>query len=354
MDNSVSSIRITPEPISGLTNLAPTRASETRSEVFNLPGSLLASDIPPPISSVTGDQRAQLIAQATERASQAPLGQVQSRASEANEKLAAAQNKLKEAGEAGVELAKLSFFKKLANVATAVLAVVMAGALSAVSFGGATPLLAIACVNLAVSIGDSVCAYRNFKDAQLVAAGGEAVHNLPAGGSIVKNLLYGLATACGASDERAKDVAKYGNAVFQTGLILASLAVGAMGVVSGAAAAMPLENKVCDLVANSVNLLISGETVVRSFRFERHNALLSDIGSLARDLQELSQLDQLDDRIEQLIEESQEKTESVRRMLSAALDNYGGLEVNAPRSLVGTCRVFAIGLVLGGVSLSKP
>lgn len=354
MDNSVSSIRITPEPISGSTNLEPTRAPKTPLEVFNLPGSLLASDIPPPTSTVTGDQRAQLIAQATERASQPPLGQVQSRATEATEKLAAAQNKLKEAGEAGVELAKLSFFKKLATVATAALAVAMAAALSAVSFGGATPLLAIACVNLAVSIGDSVCAYRNFKDAQLVAAGGEAVHNLPGGDSIVKNLLHGLATACGASDERAKDVAKYGNAVFQTGLILASLAVGAMGVISGAAAAMPLANKVSDLVANSVNLLISGETVVRSFRFERHNALLSDIGSLARDLQELSQLDQLDDQIEQLIKDSQEKTESVRRMLNAAVDNYGGLDVNAPRSLLGTCRVLIVGLGLRGISLANP
>ena len=153
---------------------------------------------------------------------------------------------------------KASFWKKMINVATATITVGVAAALTAVSFGLATPLLVIACINMAVTIGDAVCAHRNVRNAQALAQGHEPPYSLPEGNSCVKNLLNATAKACGASDERAKTVAKYGGGAFQIGLVVSAFAVGS------ATAALPIAHRVATLVGSSINGIMAATTAYRT------------------------------------------------------------------------------------------
>jgi hypothetical protein len=77
--------------------------------------------------------------------------------------------KLLAARQEGVDVAKTSFWKKALGVALSGVAVGVAVGLTAISFGGATPLLALACVNFAVSTGDAICAYRNMRNTEAIA-----------------------------------------------------------------------------------------------------------------------------------------------------------------------------------------
>jgi hypothetical protein len=96
-------------------------------------------------------------------------GVAPSRADVAKGKLVAAGEKLLAARQEGVDVAKTSFWKKALGVALSGVAVGVAVGLTAISFGGATPLLALACVNFAVSTGDAICAYRNMRNTEAIA-----------------------------------------------------------------------------------------------------------------------------------------------------------------------------------------
>ncbi|MFT7401482.1 MAG: hypothetical protein ACI83N_001073, partial [Hydrogenophaga sp.] len=64
-----------------------------------------------------------------------------------------ASAKLDEAKQLGVDVAAKSWFKKAIGVAVSLVAVGVAVALSAATVGGASPVLALACTNLLVSVG---------------------------------------------------------------------------------------------------------------------------------------------------------------------------------------------------------
>lgn len=121
----------------------------------------------PPRSDVSAGQadRVRTIASEPARAG----GVAPSRADVAKGKLVAAGEKLLAARQEGVDVAKTSFWKKALGVALSGVAVGVAVGLTAISFGGATPLLALACVNFAVSTGDAICAYRNMRNTEAIA-----------------------------------------------------------------------------------------------------------------------------------------------------------------------------------------
>ena len=70
------------------------------------------------------------------------------------------------------------------GISAVFVAVGIALGLTALSFGGAAPVLALACASLGNSIGDAACAYRNVKNAEAVAGGREPPYNLPGGNSL--------------------------------------------------------------------------------------------------------------------------------------------------------------------------
>lgn len=180
---------------------------------------------PPPRSDVSAGQadRVRTAAQEPARGGVAP-----SRAEVAKGKLMAAGDKLLEARQAGVDVAKTSFWKKALGVAISGVAVGVAVGLTTISFGGATPLLALACVNFAVSTGDAMCAYRNMRNTQAIAELREPPYQkLPMGNSIVGNVVHGVLTRLGVSDENATILAKVTGGAVTLGLGVASVAVGA-------------------------------------------------------------------------------------------------------------------------------
>lgn len=121
----------------------------------------------PPRSDVSAGQADRVRAIASEPARAG--GVAPSRADVAKGKLVAAGEKLLAARQEGVDAAKTSFWTKAPGVALSGVAVGVAVGLTAISFGGATPLLALACVNFAVSTGDAICAYRNMRNTEAIA-----------------------------------------------------------------------------------------------------------------------------------------------------------------------------------------
>lgn len=149
------------------------------------------------------------------------------------------QTRLDEAGQSvlaarqvGVDLAKSAFVKSCCTLALKAVVVGIAAALTAASFGGAAPLLGLACASMAISACDSVCAYRNFKNADADAQGlpkpyGELRYN-----NSLMNLAHCVAAACGMSDNNAGTAAKVTAVVVGGGLAVAAfaLSLGMSGV----------------------------------------------------------------------------------------------------------------------------
>ena len=179
----------------------------------------------PPRASASPAQAERVRALAAEpaRATSAP-----SRAQVARDRLAAAQDRLSQARQVGVDVARSSFWKKALGTALAGVAVGVAAGLTALSFGGATPLLALACVNFAVTGGDAICAWRNLRNAQAEAEMRPPPYApLPMGNSIVANALHGVLTRCNVSASTAASAALWGGRAASLGLGVASFAVGA-------------------------------------------------------------------------------------------------------------------------------
>lgn len=249
--------------------------------------------LPPPRSEVSAGQadRVRTVAQEPARAGVAPT-----RADVAKGKLAAAGDKLLEARQAGVDVAKTSFWKKALGVALSGVAVGVAVGLTTISFGGATPLLALACVNFAVSTGDAMCAYRNMRNTEAIAESRTPPYEkLPMGNSIVGNMTHGVLTRLGVSAESATAAAKVTGGVVTLGLGVASVAV------SAGLSGMPMAYEVAGKVA-----LYVGTGV----------AALSTVGSLMTDAGDREELQESLDEIRKDVVSRQEP-ESGRTELDA-------------------------------------
>lgn len=241
-------------PISTTSATPASREAIVPGTPANMPGAL-----PAPRHDLPSAVRERTVESVHARSAEPPQATVPSRQARGMERLEQASGKLKEASDNGVDLAKSSFFKKLLGVATAIVAVGVATALTVVSGGVAAPLLAVSCANLAVNIGDSVCAYRNLRNAQDVEAGLKPRYlPLPGGNSCLQNLFYGLAKAGGASDDTAKTVATVLGGFFQLGL-----AVGA-AVAGSAAGVMALAPKIATMVANGIKAAVAFDTAITS------------------------------------------------------------------------------------------
>lgn len=206
---------------------------------------------PPPRSDVTAGQADRVRSVASEPVREGTTTSTPSRADAAKTKLMAAGDKLLQARQEGVDVAKTSFWKKALGVALSAVAVGVAVGLTAISFGGATPLLALACVNFAVSTGDAVCAYRNMRNMEAIADHRPPPYEkLPMGNSIVANVVHGVLTRGGISPETAATAAKWTGITVGVGLAVASVVVSAG--MSGLPTAYDLAGKVASSVGTAV------------------------------------------------------------------------------------------------------
>jgi len=258
-DRSLASLINTPSNAATASSEASTATASRPSIMPGRPANITGS-VAPPRSDLPPLVRENTVASVRSRAAGPMLPAVGSRQVVAQEKLSQASSKLKEASDNGVSLAKASFFKKCLNVGAALVGVVVAAMLTVASGGVAAPLMAMTCINLAVSCGDAYCAHRNLRNAQDLAQGKPVPPErlLPGGNSCIKNMVHAIAVKAGASPDTAKKIASAVSGFFQLGL-----AVGA-AVAGQFAGALDLGLKISSIVANVVKALVAGDTAVTS------------------------------------------------------------------------------------------
>lgn len=297
----------------------------------NIAGSLAAPRIDLPTAA-----RDHTVASVHARAAEPTRATVGSRQAVAQQRLGAAADKLKEARDNGVSLAKTSFFKKLIYVATSIVAVGVAAALTAVSGGIAAPLLAVSSVNLAVNIGDSVCAYRNMRHAQDLAAGKPNPRPAtPCGNSCIQNLTYAVAKGVGIeSHETRLAIAKAVGGIFQAGLTVGAVVAGE------AAGALALAPKIAITVANGIKALVAIDTVVTSGLTEaelgpqykgRTRELLESAArqaDSARSLDGTVRTDVADAEIQRVLSGDPAALDRSRQLVDTAVGQYGDTATN--------------------------
>jgi secreted effector protein SseF len=257
-----------------------------------------------------------------------PQGSVApSRADVAKGKLLEAGEKLLEARKEGVDVAKSTFWKKALGVALSAVSVGVAAGLAAISFGGATPLLALACVNFAVSSGDAVCAYRNMRNTEAIAEMRPPPYDkLPAGNSILGNVAHALLTRCGLSEGDATVAAKAIGGTVALGLGIATAAVGA-GLSS-----MPMAFDLVGKVTAAVSTAVSVGSTVTSLLTDASDreVLKQNLDSIRQDVNDLQRLDvgtsELDTdghTMARNILSSMSSSDNATAMHDRALDNTG-------------------------------
>ncbi len=233
---------------------------------------LTSPSTPKPLSG----PKSELLAAAAKKAETEgpPKNSCPSRKDVATRLLTDAGDKAKEARSMGVDVAKSSFWKKMLGVAVGAVAVGVAAALTAVSFGGAAPLLGLACASLAVSIGDAVCSYRNLKNTEATANHQPLPYKpLPGGNSILGNVGYSLAKMTGKfEDSTCKGIGVALGTIVGGGLAITSV------VLSLGLAALPETMLIVSQATTSVHGAISGYAALTS-------AMTSDIDK--EDLQTL-------------------------------------------------------------------
>lgn len=177
-----------------------------------------------------------------------------SQAQVARKKLEKAQTKLNEAKQVGVDVAKEKFFRKLFNAGLCAIAVGVTAAATALSLGGAAPLLGLACASFAVSAGDAYCAYRNYKNIEARANNVSPLpyKELPMGNSCIANLTYSIGSKISTNHEKVATVAKCTSAAVGAGLAIAGIAVGT------GLAALPLALGITRHVVSEVDVLMGG------------------------------------------------------------------------------------------------
>ena len=219
----------------------------------------------------------------------AKAGVAPSRADVAKGKLVAAGDKLMEARQAGVDVAKSSFWKKALGTVVSAVAVGVAAGLTAISFGGAAPLLALACVNFAVSGGDAICAYRNMRNAEAVAElRPPPYEKLPMGNSIVANVIHGVLTRCGVSADTAATASTWGSRAVSLGLGVASVAVSAG--LSGLPMAYDLAGKISSAIGTGAAV---ASTLTGAMTDEMDREILQDtVDEIRQDVSSLQSPEQ--------------------------------------------------------------
>ena len=138
-------------------------------------------------------------------------------------------DKLDAAKNANVDLSKRNFFMKCATVAASATIVAIAIAATVVTFGLAAavtaPVIALTAINLATSVGDAVCCYKNWQAAKDQANGGSR-ERLIGGDSCVTHAAMTLCRAVqrrvGGSQETADQVAKGLSVGFKVGMGVAT------------------------------------------------------------------------------------------------------------------------------------
>lgn len=202
------------------------RPSVASPAAASAPAPLTASRHAPRSDVPTAVREAQ-VASAMRKSAEPPRAQVASDKVKAQVALNGAAESLRAARNAGVDIAKKTFWTKCFTVAAQAIVVGVAVALTVATGGAAAvALLAIAGVSMAITACDAVYAHRCVRSAQDIAAGG-AGNPPPGGASAVRNLVHWMAKGLGASDETAGKVAKYVNWAVQGGLAVAAFAVGA-------------------------------------------------------------------------------------------------------------------------------
>ena len=153
-----------------------------------------------------------------------------SRAAQRAEALNISAETFKKSADQGVNTASRSFFSKVAATVVGGVVVGLAAALTAATAGATAPLLALACVNLAVSAGDARCSYHNYRNAVAVAEGrAETNPKMPMGNSCIANCIHTTLTFCGIQSATAKTAANVlgGGVTLGLGIAAALISGGA-------------------------------------------------------------------------------------------------------------------------------
>lgn len=324
---------------SSSTPSAPTERSAVSGRPANIAGALS-----PPRSDLPLMQREQTVESVRARSNATAQERVGARTAVAEKRLEVAASKVQEARDNGVSLAKASFFKKLLGVAASVITVGVATALTAVSGGIAAPLLAMASVNLAVSAGDALCAFRNMRHAQDLAAGNPNPRPaMPCGNGCLQNLLYAVAKRCGVDNESTRQlIAKGVGGFLQLGLAIGSFVAG------GAAGAIALAPKIALMVANVIRALNALETVMntemtnsdkKTEENSRTRQMLDDAAKLAATAREIDGSARVNAdaaEIQRVVSGDIAALDRSRQLVDTAVRQYGDVAPNLGIA-VGAC-----------------
>jgi hypothetical protein len=200
-----------------------------------------------------------------------------SRAAQRTETLNISADSLKKSADAGVDTAKRSFFGKLASTVVGGVVAGLAAALTVVTAGAAAPLLALACVNLAVCAGDARCSYHNYKNAVAVSQGKpETNPKMPMGNSCIDNCIHSTLTFCGVKDSTAKTAATWVGPGVSLGLGITAMLIS--GGATQATAALELATVVTKSCGAAVKLGLAtvGKLIDRSAAAKLEKAMDAD------------------------------------------------------------------------------
>lgn len=160
--------------------------------------------------------------------------------------------------QADVDIARKGFIKKLWGVASAGLVLAAAALASAASLGAATPFLAVACVHMALAIGDVGCALMTHRNA--LAAQQHATElpypRVTLGGNCLSNLIHRLTSGLFKKPETARKFATWLAAGLRIGLMGAHLPMAFLSPVHLAATATAIKS-----VGAGIKLVLSGYTL---------------------------------------------------------------------------------------------
>jgi hypothetical protein len=200
-----------------------------------------------------------------------------SRAAQRTETLNVSSETLKKSADVGVDTAKRSFFGKLAATIVGGVVVGLAAGLTAITAGAAAPLLALACVNLAVSAGDARCSYHNYKNAVAVSQGKpETNPKMPMGNSCIDNCIHSTLTFCGVKDSTAKTAATWLGRGVSIGLgVTAMLISGGAGAPTAALELATSVTKACG-AGVKLGLATIGKLIDRSAAGKLEKAMDAD------------------------------------------------------------------------------
>ena len=214
-----------------------------------------------------------LVASARAKAASLPLRTVTApnRQAEANRII----DKYNQATDAGVDLGKRNFFKKLASVAlnVAIVAIAVAATLATggVAIAITGPLIALVSVNLATSVGDAVCCYKNWQAAKDQANGGTR-ERLIGGDSCITHACMSLCRAVqrkvGGDQDTADKVAKGLSAAFKIGMGVATAFYA--GGLANAASVAKIGFYVTKGVGIAINLVTIAQRGIQERQFLSH------------------------------------------------------------------------------------